>query len=242
MPQAVSLLPFRRASGLDQMARDEALLARAAESGVASLRFYAWSEPTLTLGYFQPAVERLTPPRDGLPWVRRATGGAALVHHHELTYAFALPPGRDWQSPGESWICRAHYATRDELQTLGVTTRAVQCGEEAKLGPALCFLHQTPGDLTCAGHKVVGSAQRKSQGALLQHGGILLARSEFAPELPGVAELAGLAIACEELADRLAARFARDFGWEFAGGADVGDGEVVAGRAKFASAEWAAKR
>ena len=241
MPHTVELLPFCTDSGLNQMARDEALLNRAAD-GVASLRFYAWIEPTLSLGYFQPAADRLTPPREALPWVRRATGGAALVHHHELTYAFALPVGRDWQPRGESWICRAHYAIREELRTLGVQSRAILCGEEVQLGPALCFLHQTAGDLLCDGHKIVGSAQRKSRGAILQHGGVLLAQSDFAWELPGLAELAAVRITTEELADRLATRFAADFDWDLRPGDESDDEQIATVRAKFASAEWAEKR
>ena len=82
------------------MASDDTLLESAA-AGVASLRFYGWREPTLSLGYFQPsAPARAYPGLGGLAWVRRPTGGAALVHHHELTYALALPPGPTWQPPG----------------------------------------------------------------------------------------------------------------------------------------------
>jgi lipoate-protein ligase A len=205
----VRLLPFETAAGADQMAGDEVLLHTAAE-GVASLRFYAWSEPTLSLGYFQPAADREPFP---LPWVRRATGGAALVHHHEVTYALALPPGREWHDPAENWLCRMHHTVRDALKPLGVKLRAVVCGEEKKLGPALCFLHQTPADLLCDGAKVVGSAQRKRHGAVLQHGGVLLRRSEFAPELPGIQELAGVSLTGEQAADAVTRQFAGDTGW-----------------------------
>ena len=55
----------------------------------------------------------------------------------------------------------------------------------------LCFLHQTPADLAVGGSKVVGSARRRMRGALLQHGSVLLDRSEFAPSLPGVNDAAG---------------------------------------------------
>ncbi len=96
---AVRLLPFATADGPHNMAADESLL-EAAIAGAASLRFYGWSVPTLSLGYFQPQSVRLADSRlTGLPWVRRPTGGAALVHHHELTYAVALPAGRPWQAP-----------------------------------------------------------------------------------------------------------------------------------------------
>lgn len=213
MPTA-RLLPFETAAGADLMAGDDALLHSAAD-GVASLRFYAWAEPTLSLGYFQPAADRVGVP---LPWVRRATGGAALVHHHEVTYALALPPGRDWHDPSQNWLCRMHHTIRDALKPLGVTLRPVVCGEEKKLGPVLCFLHQTPADLLCDGAKVVGSAQRKRHGAVLQHGGILLRRSEFAPELPGIREQAGVSLAAEQVASVVADRFAADTGWSLVPG------------------------
>src|SRR5205814_9219218 len=92
------LLPYAVADGPHNMAADEVLLESAA-AGIASLRFYGWSEATLSLGYFQPERlrhedERLT----GLPYVRRPSGGATLVHHHEVTYALALPAGPPWQS------------------------------------------------------------------------------------------------------------------------------------------------
>ena len=89
------LLPFAAASGAENMARDEAML-HAAERGVASLRFYTWTAPTLSLGYFQPSADRHTDTAlSQMAWVRRATGGAAIVHDpaHEITYSLALPPG-----------------------------------------------------------------------------------------------------------------------------------------------------
>jgi lipoyl(octanoyl) transferase len=196
------------------MAADEVLL-DAAVRGAASLRFYTWSEPTLSLGYFQPHSERLGNPKlTSLPWVRRATGGAALVHDAELTYALALPAGTEWQRRGESWICRMHGIVGDALKICGVTTDSQLCGEQMKLGPVLCFLHHTAGDLLFQGHKIAGSAQRKQRGALMQHGGILLARSPHAPDLPGLRELAGVALSTEQLSQAIRQEFARQTGWE----------------------------
>src|SRR5262245_46078587 len=88
------LLPFAVADGPLNMATDEVLLHSAA-AGQASLRFYGWTEATLSLGYFQHAARRLDDPllRE-LPFVRRPTGGDALVHHHELTYCLAVPSER----------------------------------------------------------------------------------------------------------------------------------------------------
>jgi lipoate-protein ligase A len=204
MPPSLRLLPFASANGATNMARDEAMLESAATRGVASLRFYTWTEPTLSLGYFQPSPPAGAP----LAVVRRSTGGAGIVHHHELTYSFALPARPEWRSE-ESWICRFHHVVRDALAAHGIESRLVVCGEEAKLGEILCFLHQTPGDLVVENSKVAGSAQRKLRGALLQHGSILLRRSEHALELPGINDLAGRDLfAPQSLAERLAATFA----------------------------------
>ena len=203
------LLPFANLPGVAQMAADDALLTTAADAGVASLRFYTWATPTLSLGYFQPAAARAAFP--ALPWLRRATGGAALVHDSELTYAVALPAGKAWQPAGRSWLCRVHHWIGDALGELGAATEPVVCGRERKFGDVLCFEHQTAGDLVSGGSKVVGSAQRKLRGALLQHGGILLRRSEFALALPGLFELTGVAITPEDLAARLATKFATAF-------------------------------
>ncbi len=213
MSQTIRLLPFAGADGATNMAADEALLESAARGG-AALRFYTWSEPTLSLGYFQHAAEREADANLArLAWVRRSTGGAAIVHHHELTYALALPPGKEWTS-AEHWICRFHHILQAVLAERGVKTHAVVCGEEQKLGPTVCFLHQTAGDLLLNGSKVAGSAQRKMRGALLQHGSILLHRSAFAPHLPGICDAPGAPqIEPAKLAGALKVAFAADTGW-----------------------------
>ncbi len=245
MNSVVRLLPFESLSGPANMAADEALLESAA-AGVASLRFYTWSEPTLSLGYFQPAADRLTDPRlAGLAWLRRASGGAALVHHHEVTYALALPAGSPWQPAGVPWACRFHYLISAALKPLGAITASVVCGDEQTLGPVLCFLDQTPGDLLAAGAKVVGSAQRKQRGALLQHGGILLQQSPFAPQLPGLLELTGVACSAAEVAERVREQFALDTGWTVEAG-DWTPQELERRRAieaeRYANAEWNERR
>ena len=239
---AVRLLPFETLPGPDQMAADEALLGTAADHGVGSLRFYAWSTPTVSLGYFQPAADRLA--LSPLPWVRRATGGAALVHHHEVTYALALPAGSDWHDPHVLWLCRLHHTIRDALAPLGCCLRAVVCGEEKRLGDVLCFLHQTPGDLLCGGAKVVGSAQRKQRGAMLQHGGILLRRSEHSPQLAGLAELADVHLSAGRVAEVVAERFAADTGWILEASDWTADERAARTEAadKYRSAAWNERR
>jgi lipoate-protein ligase A len=210
------LFPLLTADGPRHMAADEALLERATASGRPALRFYTWAPATLSLGYFQPAAGRLTDPSlAALAYVRRATGGGAIVHHHELTYALALPPGL----AGAGWLCRMHDVIRAALAAFEVGAAVCGCGHESGRGAFLCFEHQTPGDLLLGGHKVVGSAQRKRAGALLQHGSILLAASPHAPRLPGVRELTDVVVTPAALADVLGLELARATGWELQPGA-----------------------
>ena len=245
----IRTLPFTSSSGAGNMAADEAMLASAAEYAIASLRVYSWDTPTLSLGYFQKASIRKSDGRLArLAWVRRSTGGAALVHDPatELTYSLALPAGELWQPSGESWICRMHHGLQDTLRSVwGIESKLVVCGEEQKLGPVLCFLHQTAGDLLVGGHKVAGSAQRKHKGALLQHGSILLRQSELTPLLPGIRELTTHDISFDDLAIALTRRLAVETGWHFAPGAWTPDELATSQRIeseKFGAAAWNEKR
>lgn len=209
------LLPLAAADGPHNMAADEALL-ESTVTGRASLRFYQWEPPTVSLGYFQPAALRADDARlAALPFVRRPSGGLTLVHHHELTYALALPPGPPWQD-SEPWLCRMHKIIALALQELGVSVTSACARPEAEATGPLCFRHHTAGDLAIGPDKVVGSAQRKLRGALLQHGGILLATSPHAPVLPGIAELSGRRLGPAPLADAVARAFERTTGWALA--------------------------
>jgi lipoate-protein ligase A len=212
MPEC-RLLPYADADGPHNMAADEALLESAA-AGIASLRFYGWTTATLTLGYFQPSAAHRTAGLGELPWVRRPTGGAALVHHHELTYALALPAGPPWQHRYEAWIRQMHIVVQSALASVGIAARLCTKAEERKLGEVLCFLHQAPDDLLIGNAKMAGSAQRKHRGALLQHGGILLAASPVTPQLPGIGEMAGRTISADELRPSILESLVRHHGWQ----------------------------
>lgn len=167
------------------------------------------------------------------------------MHHHELTYSFALPARPEWKS-AESWICRFHHLLRDVLAEKEVESRLVVCGGEQKFGEFLCFLHHTAGDLVAGASKVAGSAQRKLRGAILQHGSILLQTSEHAPELPGIHDLAGRRLFTDQsLAALLAEKFAVATGAREESGAWTSEelGREPAIRSeKFASREWNARR
>lgn len=242
------LLPFAVADGPANMAADEVMLESAA-AGVATLRFYGWTPPTLSLGYFQPERSRLDDPRlTALPFVRRPTGGKTLVHDRELTYALALPAGPPWQhkEPGSlPWLCHMHRIIAAALRRLDVETAAVQCATGPAHPDPLCFHSLTPGDLTIGGAKVVGSAQRRLRGALLQHGAVLLAASPNTPSLPGVQETTGRAPPALALAEAIEREWTQQTGWPLTPATwSVAEGrraeEFI--RDKYATSAWNYKR
>jgi lipoyl(octanoyl) transferase len=246
---AFRCIPFSQGDGPFNMAADDVLL-HAAARGIISLRFYGWTDATLSLGYFQAAALRLQCSKlASLPWVRRSSGGGALIHHRELTYALALPAGF-----GADWMSRMHgRVILPVLKRLGLTGRIEvvtqpPCGtaqESRPTSPFLCFKQHTIGDLTCAGHKIVGSAQRKKNYCLLQHGAILLAQSEFTPTLSGVKELTSVELNVQVLTEVMVEQFCRETGWR---GAERGWSaqelcEIESLRAtQYASAAWNDKR
>jgi lipoate-protein ligase A len=245
MQTTIRLLPFANADGPGNMAADEVLV-RAAANGTASLRFYGWTTATLSLGYFQSASVRLSDPLlAALPFVRRPSGGATLVHHHELTYCLALPPGAPWQS-GEAWMPRMHRIITSALGELGLTGKVQAVNANPiKHGDVLCFQQYTPGDLLSLGKKVVGSAQRKFHQALMQHGSILLAQSEYTPSLPGLRETCGVSLTMEQVQTAVLSTFARDTGWRYYTEAwNVKECELIQELIveKYAAAAWNEKR
>jgi lipoate-protein ligase A len=201
--QNIRYLPFSNADGPHNMAADEIML-ESARLGQASMRVYSWSPPTLSLGYFQRSDERLAEPRFAtLPWVRRATGGGAIVHDGDLTYALALPPCATRTQAPAKWHCRIHRVIgqflRDRLIAAEVVPETHVPGASAPLhelnrtqrrrgaeGQSFdCFAIPQPGDVVVAGQKIVGGAQRLRAGALMQHGSIQV------PEIHAVWEQLG---------------------------------------------------
>jgi lipoate-protein ligase A len=108
-----------------------------------------------------------------------------------------------------------HKIIAAALATLEVKARLHSPVAAEPFQGVLCFQHFTAGDLLIEGAKVVGSAQRKQRGALMQHGGILLAQSPHAPALPGIRELTGRALDHAELCLALEHSFIEHTGWRF---------------------------
>jgi lipoate-protein ligase A len=185
------------ADGPGNMARDEALLdAVAASPTGAVFRTYGWTEPTLSLGYFQAIAEAEADPRwRDVPTVRRPTGGGAIWHHHELTYALAVPRTHPMATRAAELYRAVHAAIAETLRGRGVVAvrRGPTAADPPPARPLLCFTDRDDEDLVVRGVKVVGSAQRRRRGAVLQHGSLLLGRSVRTPELPGLGDLADAA-------------------------------------------------
>jgi lipoate-protein ligase A len=164
-------------SGEELMARDSELLDLAARNLIEpTLRFYRWGVPTISLGFHQrPDVldmGRVT--QAGIPWVRRPTGGAAVMHSEELTYAIVVPALHDVSGSAkvQEFVGKAIALA---LSRIGVEATVEERGEPLTALPnrASCFVRTSRWEVGVRGRKLVGSAQRKLGNALLQHGSIL---------------------------------------------------------------------
>lgn len=177
-------------SGAWNMAVDEALLEESLTTGQIFLRMYRWSEATVSLGYFQNEADRNRDPRlSGLPIVRRLSGGGAILHHHEQTYSCVVPPAHELAQTPYQLYERIHSTVREWLNRHGIPAEFRNSGSEAHEDQFLCFRREAAPDLVVNGHKILGSAQRRRRGAILQHGSLLLKRSEHVPEILGVSDL-----------------------------------------------------
>ncbi len=162
----------------------------------------------MSLGYFQPiSAVRAQSRFDGLAVIRRQTGGGAICHHHELTYALALPAGHPLARPSTQLYRAAHDAIVQSLAELGVTAKRRDSESNDTVREQkrslLCFTDASADDIVTVGTKIVGSAQRRRRGAVLQHGSILWARSCWAPELIGVCDVADVSVQPSDWSSRV---------------------------------------
>jgi len=168
--------------GAANMARDVAMLeAVAAGEAGPSLRLYGWDPPCLSLGRHQgvDAADLRFCRAEGIDVVRRPTGGRALLHHLELTYAVVAPAGsgplpRALQDAYRA-ICGALVQA---LRSLGVAAELTPGEANLELpsphSVVPCFEAPAGGEVVVGGRKLIGSAMRAHGGAVLQHGAILL--------------------------------------------------------------------
>ena len=162
--------------GWANMAIDQTLLDRTELLGESWLRLYAWEPHCLSFGRHEPATRRYDAERIaavGIDTVRRPTGGRAVWHGPELTYA-VVAPGPRFGSLPESYL-EIHAMIGQALGKLGIDAVLASSRRSEPLDAGACFSQPAGGEVLVGGRKVVGSAQLRQGGALLQHGSILLA-------------------------------------------------------------------
>ena len=164
------LLQSGKCAAAFNMALDEALLENVARLGRPALRFYGWTEPAATFGYFQKfsEVERATLLR---PLIRRPSGGGIVPHVCDWTYSFAVPPNHEWHLlKAEESYRRIHDWLRLAFAELKIETEIAPCCK--KSAPGQCFAGHEKFDLLWRGKKIAGAAQRRNKLGLLIQGSI----------------------------------------------------------------------
>ena len=194
----------------------QSLSADALPASPIVVRIYRWQEPTLSLGHFQ-SIEQLTsswdtkntPGLPKLPWVKRRTGGGAILHDCEWTYSITIPTTNQ-SSPSANGLQNAlpaskgaseilyravHRSIAQGLQEMGVPAEFSEdctCTLKKTEQPSksaegfLCFHRRSPLDLVIGPTKILGSAQRRGHSGLLQHGSLLMKASAAYPSLLGL--------------------------------------------------------
>ncbi len=164
------LLRTGEGSAVLNMAVDEALLLHAREFGRPVLRFYAWSEPAASFGYFQryADVAKATPLR---PLVRRPTGGGIVPHDRDWTYSVVLPPEHFWYrlKAIESYR-RVHEWVRAAFKETGIP--AELASEPRREAAGQCFVGAEQFDVLAQNRKIAGAAQRRTRDGLLIQGSV----------------------------------------------------------------------
>lgn len=240
-------------SGVFNMAMDAALLQLAGDREISVVRIYEWSEPTVTLGYFQATGIEQQSPFPDLPVVRRLSGGGAILHHHEITYSLVLPASHPARQDPSGVYAVVHLAIISLLLEIGVDCQLRSEFDAANPGasnvpaggiaePFLCFLRKNPNDIVHkTGKKVVGSAQRRRRGVTLQHGSIILRASSLTPHVRGILDL--VADCCvsrfrHELPQKIAAAIGEIWDFrvfsqeEIALAAEIANGQIEANASK----------
>jgi lipoate-protein ligase A len=238
--------------GNENMSIDYSLLCRAQE-GAAFFRLYRWSPPCLSFGRNEPATMRYDVTeieRRGIDTVRRPTGGRAVWHDAELTYAVAAP-NTTFGTLSETYNI-IHTTLAAALRRLGVPAELARPRAAAAPGLAggACFAAPVGGEIIAAGKKLVGSAQVRKENAFLQHGSVLLhdgqdvvtqvtAGEPILPSSTSISTVLGRAVEFSEVADAVVMDTRKSWpGLWTAQGLPCTASEHV----KFAETEWTWRR
>lgn len=152
------------------MALDEALLESMPRLLKPALRFYGWTEPAATFGYFQKYADVAAATRLR-PLIRRPTGGGIVPHDADWTYSVVFPAGHEWHSlKAEESYHRIHDWLRLAFAELGIETELAPCCQKSL--PGQCFIGHEKFDLLWHGKKIAGAAQRRNKLGLLIQGSV----------------------------------------------------------------------
>jgi lipoate-protein ligase A len=166
-------------AGAYNMALDAAM-AQSRVTNAPALRVFKWQPDCISLGYHQNAdeIDLAKCRQAGIEVARRPTGGRAILHAQELTYSVVIPTTHEWFKI----LPLDLYRQLSEAIAAGLR----QLGAEVDFAPGeklhvegrplrmACFASAARNELTAAGKKIVGSAQRRFRQGILQHGSILL--------------------------------------------------------------------
>ena len=249
------------ASGATNMAMDEAIL-RAVAAGLVlpTLRLYAWEPGCLSLGRAQPWSDVDLPAlrSAGFDLVRRPTGGKAILHVDELTYSVSAPLTLPQVAGSivESYRRLSAGLVRG-LERLGVTGLvADQRVENRHAAGPVCFEVPADYEITVGGRKLVGSAQMRTGGVVLQHGALplwgditricvlLVARPDPAhvrARATTIVEALGRPVTWDEVVEALAVGFAEALNLRLVPGTLTGQEQTWAEElraGKYATDEW----
>ncbi len=164
------------------MAVDEYLFAAAQRERATYLRFYRWERPTASLGYSQTA-ERAADlgfcRANGIDIVRRMTGGKVVLHHRELTYSLASADAELFTDTLRESYRRISLGLVRGLELMGLDARLAPASPPAYArGTMPCFAFPARDEIEIGGLKIVGSAQKRTGAAFLQHGSVPLDKDE----------------------------------------------------------------
>jgi lipoyl(octanoyl) transferase len=164
------------------MAADLRLLSVCESAPGIFIRLYTWDKPSITLGTMEKPHETLNREvmeKHSAEWIRRATGGRSVLHDHEITYSCIFSNG----APGMGATLMETYRVIADCLIAGLTSAGIKCSQHdssldtslLKSGAKLpCFLAPNRHEIMASGKKLVGSAQKRTANAVLQHGSIPL--------------------------------------------------------------------
>ena len=201
------------------MAVDEHLFQRVEATPETFLRFYQWDRPTASLGYSQNAAKVIDADfcrRRGFGIVRRITGGKLVLHDREVTYAIASSDSETFTETLRGSYRLISKALMRGLELMGLAPTMAETSPPAYIrGTMPCFALPARDELELGRRKIVGSAQKRTGGAFLQHGsiplekddGLLAAVAALGARTPEAATESGMTSLSEALGRPV------DFGW-----------------------------